>query len=244
MRARTLSKIVTALGLLAAWASASQGPGDAISLAKLPPTRLPEYRVDPYIEAAGWLQALGKQAATQELLRLARSPLAEAQKRMEVGGGDKAIKMWTNILHSSTSSVFEERQKIAVLCRMLFSRRPGSDFKDARLGGPSFLGQDLGHTIYSTSDPIFNKWPLEPVELVDDIPFAVVTGYGYEGWFDPRGAELYVRYCMTNCDWSSARFTTKSKEQKETALRKLVSSPKWERPLEGWEREYLTKQLE
>ncbi len=61
---------------------------------------------------------------------------------------------------------------------------------------------------------------------------------------DPSSAELYVRYCMTNCNWSSVRFTTKSMEQKEAALQKLLSSAKWERPLEGWEREYLTKQLE
>ena len=244
MDARTLSKVATGLGLLAAWASASQASGDAMSLASLPPTRWGEYRAEPYIEAAARLQALGEQAATQELLSLARSPLAEAQKRTEAGGGTEAIKQWTNLLHSSTSSVFEERQKIAVLCRMLFTRRPGLDFHGAGLGGPAFLGRDRDRSINSISDPIFEKWPLEPIELVDGVPFAVVSGYSYEGWFDPRGAELYVRYCATNCAWSSTRFTTKTREQKETALRKLLSSPRWERPLEAWEREYLTKQVE
>jgi hypothetical protein len=243
MHAQTLLKVVAALVLVAACASVSQSSGDAVALAKLPPTRWQEYHVDPYIEAAGRLQAMGKDGATLELLRLARSPGAEAQKRMEAGGGAEAIKQWTNLLSSSTSSVFEERQKIAVLCRMLFNRRPGLDFQDARLGAPTFLGQG-SRSIDSFSDPIFKQWPLEPIELVDGVPFAVVVGYGYEGWVNPSGAELYVRYCATNCDWSSTRFTMNTRAQKEAALRKLLSSPKWERPLEGWEREYLTKQVE
>src|SRR5439155_25923898 len=124
------------------------------------------------------------------------------QERMELEGGVEAMKQWTNLLQSSKSSVIEEGQKIAVLCRMLCARRPGSDFDRLGLGSPSFLGEDPGHTISSTSDPIFKKWALEPIELVDGVPFAVVTGYGYQGWFDPSGAERYVRYCMGNCDWS------------------------------------------
>ena len=236
--------VATLIGMLAACASVPKPPGQAVSLATLPSVQGLEFRVDPYIEAAGKLQAKGREVAFQQLLVLARSALAEATKRMEAGGGVEAFEQWNNLLHSSTSSMFEERQKIAVLCRMLFTRQEGSDFERPGLGGPSFLGQDRGHTIYFTSDPIFKKWPLEPIELVDGVPFAAVTGYGYEGWLDPSGAELYARYCMTNCDWSSIQFTTKSKEQKRTALCKLLSSPKWERPLEAWEQEYLTKQLE
>ena len=230
----------------AADTNAITAPSQAVSLATLPSLQDLEYRVDHYIEAAGKLQAKGKEAACDQLLLLARSPLAEATKRWEAGGGvnTEAFKQLTNLLQSSRSSIVDEEQKVAVLCRMLFTRRPGSDFERPSLGGPSFLGMDSSRTIYFTSDPIFKKWSLEPIELVDGVPFAVVTGYSIEGHVDPRSAELYVRYCMTNCNWSSVRFTTKSMEQKEAALQKLLSSAKWERQLEGWEREYLTKQLE
>lgn len=225
----------------AADTNAVSEPRLGVSLADLPSLQDLDYRVAPYVEAAGKLQAKGQQAAFEQLLILARSPIAEAEKRAEAGGGVEAFKGWTNLLQSSKSSVFEERQKIAVLCRMLFTRRPGSDFKAAGLGGPAFLGND--QIFYSTSDPIFKKWSLEPIELVDGVPFAVVTGYRYEGWFDPSGAELYVRYCMTNCDWSGYRFTAKTEEQMQPALHKLLSSAKWERPLAQWEAEYLAKQL-
>lgn len=124
---------------------------------------------------------------------------------------------------------------------MLFKSRAGSDFVAPFLGNPSYVGTLQPISYYGTMS---KKWPLEPIELVDGVPFAVVHGYIYQGIWDPGQCESYVRYCMTNCDWSNTRFTTVDKGQKEAALQKLLSSPKWERPLNEWEKAFLAKQIE
>jgi hypothetical protein len=218
MSVRTLSVLAIAVGILAGCASDSQPPSQAVSLATLPSISQLRYRVDPYIEAAGNLQANGKEAAFQQLLMLART---------------------------SGLSQFEDRQRIAVLCRMLFSKRPGSDFERPGLGAPSFLeGYPTILWADSINDPRFRKWSLEPIEIVDGVPFAIVVGYSYDGPWNARGTELYVRYCMTNCDWASTRFTIQSKRRKEAALRKLLFSPKWGSQLGDWERGYLRSQIQ
>src|SRR5581483_2244888 len=117
--------------------------------------------------------------------------------------------------------------KVFVLCRMLFVQRPGSDFR-----GP-FLGQGffLGGTDYS-------DWPLEPIELVDGVPFLITNGYLLAGRSEAE--DMYVHYCETNCDWSGFRYTIKTEQQKRDALNKLINSPKWKMPLDKNEQEFLT----
>jgi hypothetical protein len=218
MSARTLLPLAAVFGFLGGCATDPQPSGYGVSLADLPSIQRHEYRVDPYIRAAGQLQSAGKETASQQLLTLART----------------------------APNYLEERLKVAVLCRMLFSKRPGSDFARPDLGGPSFLdGYTGGRPIAdSFDDPRFKKWPLEPIEIVDGVPFAIVTGYTYEGNWDPRGTESYVRYCMTNCDWSSTLFTRPSSGEKEAALRKLLSSSKWGGQLGAWEGGYLKRQID
>ncbi len=243
MNIRTFLLILFAAVTFAECANADDSTSEVVSLASLPSVYSEEYKVDPYIEAASKLQGLGEEAAIKELIRLSRSPLAEAEKRMEEGGGEKAVKEADDIRRSSKSSVLDERGKIVILCRMLFTPR-GTNFEEAGLGGLTFLG-DNGRTTMNSEGAIFKKWPLEPIELVDGIPFLVVDGWVYEGWCDPRGAEHFVRHCATaGYDWSATRFVMKTKEQKEVALRKLIGSPKWEQPLGESERDFLGKELQ
>ena len=202
---------------LATATNVSQLPAHEVSLASLPSIEGGNYKVDPYIEAAAELQASGKDAACIQLLALA---------------------------HSSEGSNYEGSQRITVLCRMLFVKRPGLEFRRQALGAPQFLGDDRPFGPLSSDDPSFKKWPLEPIELAHGVPFAVVTGYLYEGFWDPTEAESYVRYCMTNCDWSAVHFAAMSKKQKEAALREFLSSPKWKPLIGSRERDYLTKQIE
>ena len=143
----------------------------------------------------------------------------------------------------SDSNFNEERT--AILCRMLFTARPGSTFdRPSLLGGPSFLGGAPLREAPSSVEKNFIDWPSEPIEIVDGVPFAVVTGYTYEGHWDPRSAESYVRYCVKNCDWSSFHFSLRTEAEMRQALRKLIDSPKWRRPLEEWEQQYLTEQIQ
>ncbi len=132
-------------------------------------------------------------------------------------------------LHAMTKD-FHHGQRVIILCRMLFAQRPGSDFRRPMLGGPSLLGG----TDYA-------DWPLEPIELVDGVPFLITRGYFLAGKAEPD--EWYVRYCETNCNWSDFRYVPKSGQQKQDALNKLFASPKWKKPLDVYEREFLAKQI-
>lgn len=125
---------------------------------------------------------------------------------------------------------FHHGTRAIILCRMLFAQRPGLDFRRPMLGGPSLLGG----TDYS-------DWPLEPIELVDGVPFLITRGYFLAGKAEPD--EWYLNYCETNCDWSNFRFTLKTERQKQEALNKLLASPKWKKPLDVYERKFLTKQI-
>jgi hypothetical protein len=124
-----------------------------------------------------------------------------------------------------------ESQQIIVLCRMLFTQRSTSEFRRPLIGGAHFFG-----------DTDYPHWPLEPIELVDGVPFLITQGYVLGGV--PESADAYLQYCMTNCDWSTARFREPTAKQKRDALAKLVTSSKWKRPLDTYERGFLSAQIE
>lgn len=183
-----------------------------------------EYRVDPYLKITQQLQDMGERAATQELLKLAKS-----------------VAVATNGISS-----LDDEQRIAILCRMLFTNKPGSDFeRPAFLGGPVFFDGDsetLRPDRFSVTKNYIN-WSSEPIEIVDGIPFAVVYGYSYNGAWDPNAAESYVHYCMRDCAWSSFRFSLKTEAEKKEAARKLIASAKWRGPLKDSARQYLREQI-
>ena len=108
----------------------------------------------------------------------------------------------------------KQDNKAIMLCRMLFSPKANSEFRRPRIGGAAFLGK----TDYA-------DWPLEPIEIVDGVPFIIVIGYQIQG--QPEPAELYLRYCLQNFEWNEFRYKIKSAQEKQTALRKLLASPKW-----------------
>jgi hypothetical protein len=110
--------------------------------------------------------------------------------------------------------------RVVPLCRMLFVKRAGGEFRGARLGCPEQLG-------YTTDE---SPWPLEPIEIVDGVPFLITNGYNLGG--EPESGESYLRYCLANCDWTTARFAPKSLSEKTRAAHKLSASPRWRYPTE------------
>jgi hypothetical protein len=148
---------------------------------------------------------------------------AAALQKMGREGGCKAL-----LLAAQTN---QQSRQIVVLCRMLFVKRATGDFRAARIGAAQFFGGA------DSAD-----WPLEPIELVHGVPFLIVYGYRLGG----RGeaAEDYLRYCMANCDWSTFRFSDVNVSVATASLKKLYASPKWKRPLDNYEREFLAGQIE
>jgi hypothetical protein len=216
MQTRTFLSLVVFLAIFVG--QVESGCGEDVVLTNLPSIVGGHYKVQPYIRAAIQLQEMGQAAAVEQLLSLAK----------------------TAAISAAISDAIADEQRTAILCRMLFVARRGSTFARASyLGGASFYGED-----YSVETTSYTNWPSEPIELEGGIPFAIVHGYEYEGIWDPHGAESYVHYCATNCVWSSFRFTPKSADQKREALRRLIESRKWRRPLESWEWRDLTEQIQ
>ena len=125
----------------------------------------------------------------------------------------------------------QEENQVIVLCRMLFQKRGPADFRRPWIGAPSFFG---GTDI--------KDWPLEPIEVIDGVPFLITRGYMLAGV--PEPAESYLRMCMTECDWNLVPFAEPTPKRLKDALEKLTSSPKWKRPLDGNEKEFLSAQIQ
>ncbi len=125
---------------------------------------------------------------------------------------------------------YQENSLIA-LVRMFFVKRPGSEFRSAYIGAPGFFG-----------DSDDKDWQIDPIEIVDGVPFSIVQGYMLFGQAEP--AYDYIGYCIENCDWNSYKFEVKSEEQKQKALKQLLASPKFKTPLSEWERKLLSDQIQ
>jgi len=121
-------------------------------------------------------------------------------------------------------------EQAVILCRMLFVCKTNGEFRRPGLGGPGFVGP--------TS---FSDWPLEPIEIVDGVPFCVVTGYLVTG--HPEPAIKYLKYCVDNCDWNPEVFKPKTAEEKQRAMAKLVTSPRWRGPITEEGKKMLAAQL-
>jgi hypothetical protein len=168
------------------------------------------HKVDPYIRAAVELQTLGKEQACKLLnsfLQKYGSPYRPAPDNLSIDG-----------------------LQIAPLCRMLFVKREGGEFRRIRYGSAGFVGG----TDYA-------DWPLDPIVIVDGVPFNVVTFITSTG--EPEYAESYLIYCLENCDWNDFRFEVKSEAQKQTALQNLFLLPKLKNHLSDRSKELLSEQL-
>ena len=88
----------------------------------------------------------------------------------------------------------------------------------------------------------YSDWPLEPIELVDGVPFLITRGYVLAG--RPEADDQYLSYCETHTDWNDLQYAVRTKQQRQAALAKLVTSPKWKTPLSDEEHQFLARQIE
>src|SRR5262245_47911083 len=70
----------------------------------------------------------------------------------------------------STNRDMRSYYKHIILCRMLFKAKEGKPFRRPAMGGATFFG--------GTS---YADWPLEPIELVDGVPFLISGSYRIGG---------------------------------------------------------------
>jgi hypothetical protein len=154
-------------------------------------------------------------------------PYIAAAGKLKAVGKDEAVKILKAAAIKDSAS---PPDPVLHLCRMLFTPKKGKEFRPPMIGAPHCLGG---------SDA--KDWPLEPIEIVDGVPFLIVSRYTLAGV--PEHTVAYVEYCSKECEWGSADHRAKSVAEKTAALGKLLSSKKWKRPLEDWEKEFLSSQI-
>jgi hypothetical protein len=154
-------------------------------------------------------------------------PYMIAAGKLRAVGKDEAVKM---LRAAAFEGSVLPPEPVIYLSRMLFTPKKGGEFRPPMLGAPHCLGG---------SDR--KDWPLLPIEIVDGVPFLIVSGYSGGGMPEPTAR--YLDYCSKECDWGRTEYRAKSDAEKKAALEKLLSSKKWKRPLENWEREFLSSQI-
>src|SRR5262245_10457955 len=60
----------------------------------------------------------------------------------------------------------DQDNQVIVLCRMLYTPKANGAFRRPLIGAAHFLG-----------GTDYKDWPLEPIELVDGVPFLITRGY-------------------------------------------------------------------
>jgi hypothetical protein len=130
---------------------------------------------------------------------------------------------------AKTASRFDDRY--IVLCRILFMQRGTNEFR------PPFTM--CSYLVGEAAD-----WRLGPIELVDGVPFFLTGFCGGDGGRLPDSGEAYLRYCMANCDWNTYTFHEVTAKQKGEALTKLFLSAQAKRPLNDFQKAFLSAQIE
>ncbi len=154
-------------------------------------------------------------------------PYLKAAQSLQAMGKEKACVL----LRKLAAQDKWPSQRTVTLCRMLFKAKRGDKFDRAEVGGPSFLpgGTDV------------DDWPLEPITIVDGVPFLVARGYGVGGLATP--VTFYVVYCTAFCEWNDFKFKPKSREEMKKALDSLLMSPKLKGKLKDGDKDFFESQI-
>lgn len=135
------------------------------------------------------------------------------------------------LLGMHTNGILDKN--VFALCRMLFTQRGTNEFRaPLRHGFGDYLAERR------------EDWPLNPIELVDGIPFCIAVMDGWSGAGPSESSEEYVRYCMTKCDWSTHAFHVVTAKQKSDALAKLLSLKQVRQPVSEIAKKFFAAQIE
>ncbi len=125
----------------------------------------------------------------------------------------------------------KHNEQVVILCRMLFEAKENSEFRRPMLGGPQFYGN------ISLKD-----WPLEPITIIDNIPFKIVIGYMLAGHAEE--APEYLKYCLENAQWTNRIYAQRTKKDIDSAFQTLLKSNVWKKPLDQWQLGLIHQQIQ
>ena len=153
------------------------------------------------------------------------NPYLKVAIRLQNMGQEQAIHTLKNLAEDHDND-----NKIIVLCRMLFEKGNESEFRRPLIGKATFPGGT------DSSD-----WPLEPIEIMNGIPFIIARGYSVAGI--PETGSHYLEYCITNCTWRIELYELGSNAEKHIAVNLLIASPKWKKQLSEEEIKWFFSQI-
>jgi hypothetical protein len=161
-------------------------------------------------------------------------PYIKAAMELQAMGREAAIKALLEVPEEDWKNSAARPamlNKAIVLCRMLFVPRGTNAFRRAMIGGTDAPGATR-----------LEDWPLDPIEIVDGVPFLVMIG-SYRLAGSPESATRYIRYCIDRCDWNPVKYSMPTSKQKHDALSKFLASPKWNQALNDRERIIFENQI-
>jgi len=132
-------------------------------------------------------------------------------------------------------------EQLIVLFRMLFAPGAGQTFWRVGSINPEFVGDSVGDSSRNSADGS-QPWPLDPIILVDGIPFFIENRSMIAEVTDSSKIEL-EHYVARMLPWTSFRYSTATLEERRKALVKLVNEHSWPRQLTGKEIMFLTDQV-
>lgn len=106
------------------------------------------------------------------------TPYVRAAALLQEMGKEKACKQLVKLAKDD-----DEDGEVAILCRLLFSRKENKEFLAPLFGCPSYMG--------ATTDA---DWPMSPIEIVDGVSFFIVAGYCGSGPGAHAWSLLYLNY--------------------------------------------------
>jgi hypothetical protein len=159
-------------------------------------------------------------------------PYIRAAGLLQEIGKERALKNLKTLAQNR-----DDESRTIVLCRMVFAAKPGIEFRRPSLGAAHFIGPNG-----FAREADYKTWPLEPIELIDGVPFLICRGYSLGG--EPEPSSRYLAYCIDNCDWSKFRYKPKTMAEKKAALQSLLSLEKVKGKLDKYGIEFLESQIQ
>lgn len=131
--------------------------------------------------------------------------------------------------------------EVIALCRMLFEAKGSKLFRRPNLGAPVFCGSHEAEI--SASSPAFAKFNIEPICIVDGVPFWVVKTYIVGGAIQEK-ASNYLSYCVANTNWSTFKFKRVNVESLKKAFENLIQTHFKDHELDKADFDFLHRQIE
>lgn len=120
--------------------------------------------------------------------------------------------------------------QIIILTKMLFQAKEDSVLRRPMIGAAGFAG-----------NTDYEDWPLEPIEIINDIPFLITSGYSLGG--RPESSIMYLEYCIKNGEWTKNNYSVKNIKELKYGLKLLFTSKKWNTELTSYNIAFFEKQI-